>query len=88
MTEEIDIWRTAHLLVKRHGDDAAVVAAQRADERSVEGDLDGQHIWKRILAVVVELLRKPVAVASGATDACSGGRRLEAWLYASGRAEV
>lgn len=32
MTEEVDIWRAADLLVKRHGDDAAIVAAQRADE--------------------------------------------------------
>ena len=28
---DIDIWRAANLLVKRHGDDAAIVAAQRAD---------------------------------------------------------
>ncbi len=61
MTEETDIWRAADLLVKRHGADAAIVAAQRADERMAEGDLDGQMIWKRILAVVRELQRKPAA---------------------------
>jgi hypothetical protein len=62
MTEETDIWRAADLLVKRHGDDAAIVAAQRADERMAEGDLDGQMIWKRILAAINELQRTQLAV--------------------------
>ena len=57
MTEEIDIWRAAHLLVKRHGNDAATVAAQRADELLAQGDLDGQSIWKRIVSAVRELQR-------------------------------
>lgn len=57
MTEEIDIWRAAHLLVKRHGDNAWVVAAQRADESIASGDLDGQMIWKRIVAAIAELQR-------------------------------
>jgi triphosphoribosyl-dephospho-CoA synthetase len=57
MTEEIDIWRAAHLLVKRHGADAAIVAAQRADELLAQGDLDGQSIWKRIVSAVRELQR-------------------------------
>lgn len=62
MTEEIDIWRAAHLLVKRHGADAAIVAAQRADELLAQGDVDGQRIWKRIVAAVRELQRtKPSA---------------------------
>lgn len=62
MTEEIDIWRAAHLLVKRHGDDAEVVAAHRSDELLAQGDTDGQRIWKRILAAVKELQRtKPAA---------------------------
>ncbi len=62
MTEETDIWRAAHLLVKRHGDDAEIAAAQRADECIAEGDLDGQMIWKRILAAVRELQRTKPAV--------------------------
>lgn len=62
MTEEIDIWRAAHLLVKRHGGDAEVVAAHRSDELLVQGDADGQRTWKRILAAVHELRRtKPAA---------------------------
>jgi hypothetical protein len=29
---ELDIWRAATLLIRQHGDDAEIVAAQRADE--------------------------------------------------------
>jgi hypothetical protein len=32
MIADVDIWRAANLLVKRHGRDAAIVAAPRADE--------------------------------------------------------
>jgi hypothetical protein len=42
-----DIWRAAQLIVKRHGADAAIVAAQRADERFDGGDLDGAAVWWR-----------------------------------------
>lgn len=47
--------------MKRHGDDAAIVAVQRADECIAQGDLDGQMIWKRIGAAVRELQREPAA---------------------------
>lgn len=61
MTEEIDIWRAANLLVQRHGADAETAAAQRADELQGNGDADGQRIWKRILAAVHELQRSKLA---------------------------
>ena len=57
MTGDIDIWRAAKLLVDRHGDEAPVHAAMRADELLAEGDVDGQRIWKRILGAIEELLR-------------------------------
>jgi triphosphoribosyl-dephospho-CoA synthetase len=58
MVDDPDIWQAALLLVKRHGADATVVAAKRADELLADGDVDG---WKRILAAVNELSRtKPV----------------------------
>ena len=34
---DIDVWRAADLLIKRHGADAAIVAAQRADELLAQG---------------------------------------------------
>ena len=42
MIPEIDMWRAANLLVKRHGRDAAVLAAQRADECLAAGDEGGR----------------------------------------------
>ncbi len=57
MTDDVDIWRAANLLIERHGADAAIIAAQRADEFLAEGDLDGQHIWKLIGNAVRELQR-------------------------------
>ncbi|MGH7008124.1 MAG: hypothetical protein ACRED7_06960 [Stellaceae bacterium] len=61
MTDDMDIWRAANLLIGRHGADAAIVAAQRADEFLAEGDLDGQHVWKLIGNAVRELQRKELA---------------------------
>jgi triphosphoribosyl-dephospho-CoA synthetase len=52
-----DILRAAQLLVKRHGADAPVIAAQRADELLKEGDFDGAAVWRRILHAVEELRR-------------------------------
>ena len=62
MIDDLDIHRAANLLVKRHAADAAIVAAQRADELLAAGDLDGCAVWKRILAAVKELERtKPAS---------------------------
>jgi triphosphoribosyl-dephospho-CoA synthetase len=41
MIDDLDIWRAANLLIKRYGPDAAVMAAQRADELLAVGDADG-----------------------------------------------
>lgn len=54
---EIDIWRSAKRLVGQHGDDAPLVAAQRADELLARGDVEGQAVWKRILRAIEELAR-------------------------------
>ena len=59
MTQDVDIWRAAKLLIDRHGNEAPVHAAMRADELLAEGDIDGQFVWKRILRAVDELLRGP-----------------------------
>lgn len=44
--DDIDVWRAANILVKQHGENAALVAAQRADEMLAEGDIEGQIVWK------------------------------------------
>ena len=56
MTSDLDIYRTAKLLVDQHGEDAPIYAAMRADELMAKGDLDGQAIWKLILKAIDELL--------------------------------
>lgn len=55
-TAELDIWRTAKLLVEQHGADAPIRAAQRADERLAAGDMEGRAVWQRILAAVEKLM--------------------------------
>ena len=58
MVTELDIYRTANVLVKHYGDDATLEAAQRADAMLEKGSLDGQRVWKRVLAAVKEIQRK------------------------------
>ncbi len=57
MISDIDIYRSAQVLVKRHGQDAPIHAAMRADEMLEKGDLGGYAVWKRILRAVEELQR-------------------------------
>ena len=53
-----DIWRAAAMLIQRHGaPDAALVAAQRADEFNAKGDDDGYEIWKAIVEAILEVMR-------------------------------
>jgi hypothetical protein len=53
--DERDIWRTASLLISQFGDDAEFEAARRADQMLDRGDIDGQRVWRRVLAAVGEL---------------------------------
>ncbi len=53
---EIDIWRSARLLVDQHGADAPIRAAQRADELLAAGDVEGRAAWLRILGAIKELM--------------------------------
>jgi hypothetical protein len=56
--EDIDVWRSAHHMMKRYGDDAAVRAAMRADKLLAAGDTEGFHVWKRIVVAINELGRE------------------------------
>jgi hypothetical protein len=51
----LDIYRSANLLVKQHGEDAPIHAAMRADAMLEAGDLGGYGVWKRVLRAVGEL---------------------------------
>ena len=56
MTSDLDIYRTAAIVVKEQGEDAATHAAMRADELMEAGDMEGRSTWLRVLAAVQELL--------------------------------
>jgi hypothetical protein len=59
--EEVDIWRSAEVLRKQFGEDAAIMAAMRADKLLEEGDDEGFAVMKRVVAAINELDRtKPV----------------------------
>ena len=46
MIPALDIWRSASVLMKHHGQDAPIHAAMRADELLEAGDLEGYAVWK------------------------------------------
>ena len=57
MLDDIDIFRSAKLLIDRHGEDAPIQAAMRADALMDQGDMDGRAVWLRIKSAVEEMLR-------------------------------
>ena len=54
--EPIDIWRSAKAMVDRHGDQAPLECALKADVFLDEGDLDGQRLWLAIRRAAHSLL--------------------------------
>ncbi len=55
LVSDLDIYRSANVLVKQHGQDAPIHAAMRADELLEAGNLDGSAVWRRILRAIEEL---------------------------------
>ncbi len=55
MIDDIDIYRSAKLLIDRYGDGATVEAMKRADALAAEGDTTGKVVWLRILEDVEQL---------------------------------
>jgi hypothetical protein len=58
MTSDLDLYRTANVLIREHGEDADLQAAMRADAMLEKGSLDGQRVWKRVLAAVKKIQRQ------------------------------
>lgn len=52
MGADTDIWRAANLLIKQHGENAALEAAMRADALLAEGQIDGQRVFLRIIDAI------------------------------------
>jgi hypothetical protein len=57
MVVDIDIWRAANMLLRDHGYDAPIIAAQRCHKFAQDGDLAGLRVWKRIMDAIEQLSR-------------------------------
>ena len=53
MIPDIDVWRTAVLMLKRYGHHAE--RAARVDELAADDDLDGAAVRRRIMDAVAQL---------------------------------
>ena len=58
MTTNLDIYRSAWVLIRRYGDGASLHAVNKADEMLDAGNMDGRAVWLRIHDAVVELGRE------------------------------
>ncbi len=55
MVSDLDIWRAAALLIRKHGSTAQSEAGKRADMMFERGDTEGQLVWARISRKLNEL---------------------------------
>ncbi len=59
---DLDIYRSAKLLIDQHGEDAPIFAAMQADKCLAAGDLDGKAVWMGVIGAIKELQdRRPPA---------------------------
>jgi hypothetical protein len=56
---DLDITRTAHLLIQQHGDGATAEARKRVEEMRRLGDADGTDTWLRIIVAIGTLGTPP-----------------------------
>ncbi len=56
------VWRSAHLLVLKHCDEAPLHAAMNADRELAKGELDRYRFWLSVIDALKEMGRRvPVA---------------------------
>lgn len=55
---DLDIMRTAAIVIKQHGQSAGWFAGWRAAELRAAGDAAGAAVWQRILAAIDDLQRE------------------------------
>ena len=58
ITSDLDVYRSAWLMVQQHGDDTAIQAAMRANALLDQGDMEGRRVWFRIKEAIGELQRR------------------------------
>ncbi len=56
--DDIDVFQSAAVLIKQHGDDAQLVAIKRATKMLDAGDVDGYAVWKRIMDAIKDMQRE------------------------------
>ena len=54
---DLDVWRSANELIKKHGGEAVIFAAMRADALLDNGDMQGHAVWVRIIKAIEDLQR-------------------------------
>ena len=52
---DVDIRRTARLLIQKHGDQAAVVAGLNAARLRLRGNIAGKTLWLRVVQAIGDL---------------------------------
>lgn len=57
MTSDLDIHRTANLMIEQHGGQAQIEAAMKADALLDAGDVEGSATWRKVLKAIQELQR-------------------------------
>lgn len=55
MITDIDIYRSAAVFIREHGEDAALEAGIHADRLLAKGDIAGQRTWLRIVRAISQL---------------------------------
>ncbi len=55
MIFDLDIYRSAKVIINQYGKDAPIHSTKRASAMLDKGDLDAYAVWKRILRAVGEL---------------------------------
>ena len=70
MIPDLDIYRSANVLVKQHGQNVPIEAAMRADELLEMGDVEGCLWGVRSSAIVIH----PIGLGRVSTSSLKGGR--------------
>ena len=64
MIDEKDVYRSAKLMIDRHGEEAPLFAAMRADKMLEGGDMAGRAVWLRIMRAVQSMIEMPPTSAT------------------------
>ena len=56
--DDIDVFRSAAMLINQHGEEAPIHAAMKADDMLERGDMDGRAVWLRIVDAIRDMQRQ------------------------------